>query len=73
MRTLGKRTKTIRKPYKIHRKSIGGTLRFPYENYKNIIIKPMKIIGKHKKTIGKPYKVHRKSIGGHPRISIRKL
>ena len=64
MKTIGKHTKTIRKPYKIHRKSIGGTLGFPYENYKKIIGKPMKTIGKHTKTIRKPYKIHRKSIGG---------
>ena len=64
MKTIGKHKKTIRKPYKIHRKPIGGTLGFPYENYKKIIAKPMKTIGKHKKTIRKPYKIHRKSIGG---------
>ena len=56
MKTVGKPTKTIRKPYKIHWKSIGGTLGFPYENYKKIIGKPMKTIGKHTKTIRTPYK-----------------
>ena len=49
MKTIAKHTKTIRKPYKIHMKSIGGTLGFPYENY-------MKIIGKPQKNIGKPMK-----------------
>ena len=64
MNTIEKHTKTIRKPYKIHIKSIGGTLGFPYENYKKIIGKPMKTIVKHEKTLGKPYKINRKSIGG---------
>ena len=64
MKTIVKHTKTTRKPYKINGKSIGGTLGFPYENYKRIIGKPMKTIGKHTKTIRKPYKIHRKSIGG---------
>ena len=64
MKTIGKHKTTIRKPYKIHRKSIGGTLGFPYENYTKIIGKSMKTIGKHTKTIPKPYNINGKSIGG---------
>ncbi len=73
MKTIGKHTKTIRKPYKIHWKSIGVTLGCPYENYKKIIGKPMKTTGKYMKTIRKPYKTHWQSIGGYPRNSIQKL
>ena len=64
MTTIVKHEKTLGKPYKINRKSIGGTLGFPNENYKKIIGKPMKTTGKHKKTIRKTYTIHRKSIGG---------
>ena len=46
MKTIGKHKKTSRKSYKIHGKSIGGTLGFPYENYKKIIGTPMKTVGK---------------------------
>ncbi len=45
----------IREPCKIHSESIGGTIRFPYDNYKKIIGKLMKTIGKHKKISRKPY------------------
>ena len=64
MKTIGKHMKTIRQLLEIHVKYIGGTLGFPYENYKKIIGKPMKTIVKHEKTLGKPYKINRKSIGG---------
>ena len=56
MKTIGKHTKAIRKTYKIHRKSIGGTIGFPYENYKKLIGKRKKIIGKHAKAIRTSYK-----------------
>ena len=46
--------KTIVKPKEINRKSIRGTLGFPYENYKKITGKHMKTIRRHMKTISKP-------------------